>query len=177
MALQAPNLDDRTFQDIVSEARSKIPLYCPKWTDYNLSDPGITLIEMFAWIADMLLYRLNRVPEKNYVKFMELIGIKLEPPKPATVEVTFRLSAPQPNPFVIPRETEVATVPTETQDAIVFTTNEDFTILYPVSVLIDDVDAILTDCNANRILKQSNLIAPRLEKDVGLLQERSGVRW
>ena len=55
MALQTPNLDDRKFQDIVSEARSKIPLYCPKWTDYNLSDPGVTLIELFAWMVDMLL--------------------------------------------------------------------------------------------------------------------------
>ena len=63
MSLQVPNLDDRTFQDIVSEARSKIPLYCPKWTDYNLSDPGVTLIELFAWMVDMLLYRLNQVPE------------------------------------------------------------------------------------------------------------------
>jgi len=131
MALQVPNLDDRTFQDIVSEVRGKIPLYCPKWTDYNLSDPGITLIEMFAWIADILLYRLNRVPEKNYIKFMDLIGIKLEPPNAATVKVTFRLTAPQTEPFIIPHETEIATVPTETQDAIVFATNEDFTILIP----------------------------------------------
>ena len=84
MALPTPNLDDRKFQDIVREARSKIPQYCPKWTDYNLSDPGITLIELFAWMVDKLLYRLNRVPEKNYIKFMELIGIHLEPPNPAT---------------------------------------------------------------------------------------------
>jgi predicted phage baseplate assembly protein len=131
MALQTPNLDDRKFQDIVSEARSKIPLYCPKWTDYNLSDPGITLIEIFAWMVDMLLYRLNRVPEKNYIKFMDLIGVRLEPPKPANVNVTFRLSAPQPEPVTIPRGAEVATVRTETQDAISFTTNQDFTILLP----------------------------------------------
>jgi len=132
MALQAPDLDDRKFQDIVSEARSKIPIYCPRWTDYNLSDPGVTLIELFAWMVDMLLYRLNRVPEKNYIKFMELIGIRLEPPKPAAVDVTFRLSAPQPEPVTIPRGTEVATVRTETQDAIAFTTDRDFTILLPV---------------------------------------------
>ena len=131
MALQTPNLDDRKFQDIVSEARSKIPLYCPKWTDYNLSDPGVTLIELFAWMVDMLLYRLNRVPDKNYIKFMDLIGIRLEPPKPATVDITFRLSAPQPEPVTIPRGTEVATVRTETQDAIAFTTNQDFTIILP----------------------------------------------
>ena len=131
MSLQVPNLDDRTFQDIVSEARSKIPLYCPKWTDYNLSDPGITLIELFAWMVDMLLYRLNQVPEKNYIKFLELMGIQLQPPNPATVKVTFRLSAPQPEPVTIPSGTEVATVRTETQDAITFITNEDATILLP----------------------------------------------
>ena len=131
MALQAPKLDDRTFQDIVREARSKIPLYCPKWTDYNLSDPGITLIELFAWMVEMLLYRLNRVPEKNYIKFMELIGVQLEPPVPATVKVVFRLSAPQPEAITIPRGTEVATVRTETQEAISFTTDEDLTIVVP----------------------------------------------
>ncbi len=131
MALQAPNLDDRKFQDIVSEARSKIPLYCPKWTDYNLSDPGITLIELFAWMVDTLLYRLNRVPEKNYIKFMELLGIQLEPPKPATANITFRLSAAQAEPVTIPAGVEVATVQTEFQEAVVFTTSRDMTILVP----------------------------------------------
>ena len=131
MALQTPKLDDRKFQDIVTEARSKIPLYCPKWTDYNLSDPGITVIEMFAWMVDMLLYRLNRVPDKNYIKFMDLIGIRLEPPKPAKVNVTFRLSTPQPQPVTIPKGTEAATVRTTTQDAISFTTDYDFTISLP----------------------------------------------
>jgi len=148
MVLKAPNLDDRKFQDIVSEARSKIPLYCPKWTDYNLSDPGITLIELFAWMVDMLLYRLNRVPEKNYIKFMELIGIHLEPPKPATVDVAFRLSAPQPEATTIPKGTEVATVRTETEEAITFTTNQDLTIILPTLVysLTTPDDATFDDC-------------------------------
>ncbi len=147
MTLQTPNLDDRKFQDIVSEARSKIPLYCPRWTDYNLSDPGVTLIELFAWMVDMLLYRLNRVPDKNYIKFMELIGIHLEPPKPAMVNVTFRLSASQPEPVTIPRGTEVATVRTETQDAITFTTTKDFTIISPTLTysLITPDDNTFTD--------------------------------
>jgi predicted phage baseplate assembly protein len=147
MTLQAPNLDDRKFQDIVSEARSKIPLYCPRWTDYNLSDPGVTLIELFAWMVDMLLYRLNRVPDKNYIKFMELIGVHLEPPKPAMVNVTFRLSASQPEPVTIPRGTEIATVRTETQDAITFSTTSDFTIVPPTLTysLITPDDNTFTD--------------------------------
>jgi predicted phage baseplate assembly protein len=75
MPLPVPNLDDRKFQDILDEARRLIPRYCPEWTDHNLSDPGITLLELFAWMTDMLLYRLNRVPEKNYLKFLDLIGV------------------------------------------------------------------------------------------------------
>ena len=146
MSLQTPNLDDRKFQDIVSEARSKIPLYCPNWTDYNLSDPGITIIELFAWMVDMLLYRLNRVPEKNYIKFMDMIGIRLEPPNPAKVNVTFRLSAPQPEQVTIPQGTEIATVRTETQDAISFTTDCDFSIVLPgLSYALTAVDDRYTD--------------------------------
>ena len=62
MALPAPNLDDRTFQDIVDEAKRLIPRYTPEWTNHNLSDPGVALIELFAWMSEMVLYRVNRCP-------------------------------------------------------------------------------------------------------------------
>ena len=128
MGLPVPDLDDRTFQDIVNEAKRKIPLYCPEWTDHNLSDPGITLIELFSWMTEMTLYRLNQVPDKNYVKFLELIGVELAPAAPAGTEITFRLSGAQPNKVTMPAGTEVATVRTETDEAILFTTVEDTTI-------------------------------------------------
>jgi predicted phage baseplate assembly protein len=131
MALPTPVLDDRKFQDIVSEARSLIPRYCPGWTDHNLSDPGITMIELFAWMVDILLYRLNKVPEKNYVRFLDLMGIKLLPARPGAVDVTFRLSAPQDGPVTIPNGTEVATVRTEMQEAVAFTTEADLTVTVP----------------------------------------------
>jgi predicted phage baseplate assembly protein len=131
MALQSPILDDRKFQDIVSEARSLIPRYCPEWTDHNLSDPGITFIELFAWIMDTLLYRLNKVPEKSYIRFLDLIGIRLLPAQPATADITFRLSTPQREPVTIPKGTEVATVRTETQEAVIFTTERDLTVITP----------------------------------------------
>jgi predicted phage baseplate assembly protein len=123
MSLKTPRLDDRTFADIVEEARARIPLYTPEWTDHNLSDPGITLIELFAWMTDIVLYRLNRVPDKHFVKFMELIGMRLREAEPARSPVSFWLSAPQPNPVIIPSGTEVATIRTETEPAIVFTTD------------------------------------------------------
>ena len=89
MPLPDPQLDDRRFQDIVNEAKRLIPRYTPEWTDHNVSDPGVTLIELFAWIADLLLYRVNRVPEKNYLRFMDLLGIRLQDAIPAQADLTF----------------------------------------------------------------------------------------
>ena len=134
MSLLTPNLDDRKFQDLVDEARRLIPRYCPEWTDHNLSDPGITLVELFAWMVEIMLYRLNKVPDKNYIKFLELMGIKLTPGRAARADITFRLSAPQPETVVIPRGTEVATVRTETQEAITFSTDRDLRIVVPTLI-------------------------------------------
>src|SRR5438105_547550 len=131
MPLPAPNLDDRSFQDILDEARRRIPQYCPEWTDHNLSDPGITLLELFAWMTDMLLYRLNRVPDKNHIKFLDLIGVRLQPARPATTDVTFRLTAAQPEDMLVPLGTEVASARTETREAITFTTDRTLVIAVP----------------------------------------------
>lgn len=125
MALPTPKLDDRTFQDLVDEAKRLIPQYCPGWTDHNVSDPGITLIELFAYMTEQYLYRLNQVPEKNYVAFLNLLG-GLKPPRAARGAVTFTLASalgPNAAPFNIPQGTELATVRTETEEAIVFTTD------------------------------------------------------
>ena len=83
MVLPAPNLDDRHFQDLVDDAKRLVQQRCPEWTDHNVSDPGVTLIEAFAQMVDQLIYRLNRVPDRNYVKFLELIGVELRPPAAA----------------------------------------------------------------------------------------------
>ena len=131
MPLPDPQLDDRRFQDIVNEAKLLIPRYCPEWTDHNVSDPGVTLIELFAYMTDMALYRLNRVPEKNYLRFMDLIGMRLQDAVPARTPVTLMLSAPQPGAVRIPRGTEVATVRTADNPAISFTTDEELTIIPP----------------------------------------------
>jgi predicted phage baseplate assembly protein len=131
MPLEAPRLDDRSYNDLVEEALRRIPVYCPEWTDHNASDPGITLVELFAWLTDIVLYRLNRVPDKHYIKFMELIGMRLHEPEPARVPVTFWLSAPQPTPITIPMGTGVATTRTETEPAITFTTDVDADIHLP----------------------------------------------
>src|SRR5947207_7886583 len=95
VVLPAPNLDDRRFQDLVDDAKRLVQQRCPEWTDHNVSDPGVTLIETFAYMVDQLLYRLNRVPDRNYVAFLDLIGVRLHPPTTARALETFWLSAPQ----------------------------------------------------------------------------------
>ncbi|MBD2503800.1 baseplate J/gp47 family protein [Anabaena azotica] len=74
MPIELPNLDDRTYDDLVQEALSLIPSYAPDWTNYNPSDPGITLIELFAYLSEMLIYRLNRVTDTNQYAFLKLLN-------------------------------------------------------------------------------------------------------
>lgn len=74
MPLQLPNLDDRRYPDLVDEARRLIPTYAPEWTNHNPSDPGITLVELFAFLSEMLLYRLNRVTAANVLSFLKLLN-------------------------------------------------------------------------------------------------------
>jgi hypothetical protein len=75
MALPIPNLDDRSFEDLINEAKSLIPIYNKDWTNHNPSDPGITLLELFAWLCEMVIYRIDQIPEESYRRFLKLIGI------------------------------------------------------------------------------------------------------
>jgi phage-related baseplate assembly protein len=129
--IPSPNLDDRSFEDIVQEAIRLIPQYCPDWTNHNRSDPGVTLIELFAWMTEMTLYRLNRVPEKNFLAFLELMGISLTPPQPARTVMRFTIN-PKADKVTVPRSTRIGTKPGpdgaystfETENDLVVTNNE-----------------------------------------------------
>ena len=109
MALPAPNLDDRTFQDIVDEAKRLIPRYTPEWTNHNLSDPGVALVELFAWMSEMVLFRMNQVPDRLFVHFLNLVGITPFPPAVARADLTFWLSAVQDVPVTVPAGMQVTT--------------------------------------------------------------------
>ena len=131
MTLPSPRLDDRTFQDIVDDAKRRITELCPEWTDHNVSDPGVALIELFAWMTELMLYRFNQVPDRLYVKFLELIGIELEPGAPARTDLLFRLVAPQPEPVAIPRGIQVSTARVGEAEPIVFSTDRDVVVTPP----------------------------------------------
>jgi hypothetical protein len=73
MTLPLPNLDDRTYADLVEEAIGLIPTASPEWTDHNPSDTGIILIELLAWLTEMVLYRTNQIPHRNQAAFLTLL--------------------------------------------------------------------------------------------------------
>jgi predicted phage baseplate assembly protein len=89
MPLEAPNLDTRTHDELVEALRLRIPRYVPEWTDFNESDPGMTLVELFAWLSGTIFYELNRVPDRNYLKFLQLVGLELRPAQPARTDLEF----------------------------------------------------------------------------------------
>lgn len=132
--LDPPNLDDRRFQDVVDETKRLIPRFTPEWTNHNVSDPGVALVELFAWMSEMVLYRVNQVPERMYVHFLNLVGVEPFPPSVARTRLTFWLSAPATEPVVLPAGTSVSTVTAGGQDPVVFATSGEAVATPPVLV-------------------------------------------
>ncbi|MBD2867582.1 putative baseplate assembly protein [Paenibacillus arenilitoris] len=97
-------LDDRTYAEIVQQSRRLIPKRVPEWTDENAHDPGITFIELFAWLTEMQRYYIGRVPDRNRRKFLELLGIEPADARSAEAVVRFGNVA---NPVTLPRGTKL----------------------------------------------------------------------
>jgi hypothetical protein len=107
MAIPSPNLDDRTFGQLVKAAQDRIRTTCPEWSEFSVSDPGMALLDAFAFLTEMMIYRLNRVPAKAYVEFLRLLGVNLIPPQAAGVNLLFKLPKAVDKPTEIPRGTRV----------------------------------------------------------------------
>jgi predicted phage baseplate assembly protein len=123
-----PKIDDRRYDDIIAEVRTRIARYTPEWTpvwtDLNDSDPGITLAQLFAWQTDMLLYRMGKVPELNYLKFLQLLGIELKSAEPALTEITFMVKEDHPAPYVIvPSRTQASAESPDDGPPLIFETD------------------------------------------------------
>ena len=134
MSLPVPNLDDRSWKQIVDEAVRLIPRYCPEWTNHNTSDPGVTLLELYAWMTEMVIYRLNKVPEKNFLTFLDLIGVRLKPPEPARAVLEFTPSEGVEGELIVKKGTQVATLQAGGGDPVTFETLRDISLL-PVHVV------------------------------------------
>jgi hypothetical protein len=93
MPLVLPNLDDRRWADLVEEGRALIPVFGPEWTDHNVHDPGITLMELLAWVAEMDIFEVNQISDRHKRKFLELIGVTPQPPASARTVLSVALPA------------------------------------------------------------------------------------
>ncbi|MFF0097529.1 putative baseplate assembly protein [Streptomyces canus] len=129
MALEPPNLDDRTFEQIKREMLLRIPRYTPEWTDWNESDPGVTLIETFAWLAETIGYRLNRAPERCLLTFLDVLGVTPFAAAPARTDLTFTVRPGETAPVSVRARTTVASDVQTPDGPIVFETERGIALL------------------------------------------------
>jgi hypothetical protein len=126
MPIRPPNLDDRRYEEILREARALIPQYSPEWTNLSDADPGMTLVQLFAWMTEMIIFRLNQVPDKTYIHFLNFIGEERKPARPAVAPVTFFLKSERA--VEIPPFTRCATRQREDSTAADFVTTDGVTV-------------------------------------------------
>src|SRR5260370_18421530 len=119
---------DRPFEEVFRELRGRIPRYNPQWTNFNDSDPGITLLQLFAWLAEMTFHRMGDVPRKNYLKFAELLGMQLSPARAALVRLVFTPKAAEPPSTIAARSRYSAQVEGSPRP-IVFETAQDLDVI------------------------------------------------
>lgn len=139
-----PQIDDRRYDDIMTEVRTRIARYTPEWTpvwtDLNDNDPGITITQVMAWLSEMLMHRMAQVPPLNYLKFLQLIGMELNPAEPAQAEITFPLknTSVVPTFVIIPERTQVSAEASDDGSPIVFETTR---ALVAVRATLDAIQA------------------------------------
>ena len=135
MSIPSPNLDDTDFEQLVEEAKKKINVYSKTWTDYNVSDPGITLLELFAWLAEMQIYSINLISNKNHLKYLKLLGIKdLLPAISSTLDINFYRKELDINSYYIKKGTVIAA--SLQNKLVLFETDDD---LYSIPTEIEKV--------------------------------------
>jgi len=161
MPLEAPKLDTRTFEQIFAAARLRIPRYTPEWTDFNESDPGITLLQLFSWLTELQLYELNRVPDRSYVKFLQLLGLQLEPAQPARADLTFTAGAGAAV-GPVPARTQVTAPPPEGGPPLVFETSDGLSL-----VRVPLVDVQVYDGTAYTVVSAANAAAESSFRPLG----------
>lgn len=142
MTLPLPTLDVRTFTEMVEEGRSTIPGSAPAWTDFNYHDPGITLVDLLAWLTEQDIYRLDRVGDAGFRSFLRLAGIRPRPPLVASTILTFSISN-QADPQLFPAGVQVQS----SDGTVVFQTAEDlWASPSALNNLFAGPDAALLDC-------------------------------
>jgi len=145
--LLKPNLDDKTFRQLVEDSIKYIPLYASEWTDHNLSDPGITLLELFSWISETYLYRINYISDRHRLKYLKLLGAYPQSIKPAEVDLTFESEQPK----ILTKGHQIST--TVSGKEICFELKEDI-IISPIKLNKLIVDELTDGINDRTIINE-----------------------
>ena len=85
MGLDVPDLDDVTFEELREDALKRLPVLAPEWTDHNVHDPGVTILELLAWLVETYGYQLDQITDEHRLKYLDLVGVRPRPPQPASV--------------------------------------------------------------------------------------------
>ena len=93
MPLPPPEIDTRTWRELMDEALRRNAVHTPEWTNLSDADPGVTLLQLFAFMSESIIYRTNNVPERNRRAFLRLLGLGLRPPGVARGLVAFEKPA------------------------------------------------------------------------------------
>jgi hypothetical protein len=140
MPLQPPDLDSRTYDDILRDLQFRIPRYTKEWTNYNDSDPGTTLLQLFAWLSEQMLYQMNQVPMRNYVKFLKLLGQELQPAQPARARLTFVTSGGTTIASPVPLHAQVSATAPDGGLPLIFETESAIGLIQPLMDVVGIFD-------------------------------------
>ncbi len=119
--MSAPKIDHREIQDILLQIQEMAPFYTPEWNPAT-EDAGWALTRIFASLFDGIIKRLNQVPDKNFVEFLNMLGVKILPAQQARAPVVFALSSGASEPVLINAGTQVAADPTDGGEPVIFET-------------------------------------------------------
>ena len=122
-----PKIIDKSFGDLLENNRQLARIYVPEWRPASEEDLGVALLKIFSHMQEEIVCRLNRAPEKNFAAFLDMIGIRLMPARPARVPVTFYLAEGLRENVFVPAATQAATAETKEHEALTYETVKGFT--------------------------------------------------
>ncbi len=122
-----PKIDPRRFEDIEGMVKGIVPHYTPEWAAASEKDPGVALIKIFTHMSESIINRLNKVPQKNFIAFLDMLGVKQLPAQSSRVPVTFMLAKGMDKEILIPERTQVSADKTEEHDELLFETEKNLT--------------------------------------------------
>jgi hypothetical protein len=141
----SPAINSRNFKDLLRHLRSMAPFYVPEWHSHEEKGPGIALAQIYLHLYEHILSRLNQVPDKNFVAFLDMLGLELQPAQSATVPVTFTLAEGSKENVLAEKGTQLTAAVTDDQgesQELIFETENNLSITSAKLLHVFSIDAV-----------------------------------